>query len=96
MKTILLACLCLIPVGLQAQTSSQIIPIVKEVFRTVGRELLATLCLIGTLVVVTVISGVMLTLAVEPAIEAFLRQRPETRADANETWQVLGEALRGR
>jgi hypothetical protein len=34
MKTILLACLCLIPVGLQAQTSSQIIPIVKEVFRT--------------------------------------------------------------
>lgn len=46
--------------------------VVKEVFRTVGRELLATLCLIGTLVVVTVISGVMLTLAVEPAIEAFL------------------------
>jgi hypothetical protein len=34
MKTILLACLFLIPVGLQAQTSSQIIPIVKDVFRT--------------------------------------------------------------
>jgi hypothetical protein len=46
--------------------------VVKEVFRTVGRELLATLCLIGTHVVVTIFSGIMLTLAVEPAIEAFL------------------------
>jgi hypothetical protein len=46
--------------------------VVKEVFRTVGRELLATLCLIITLVVVTIFSGIMLTLAVEPAIEAFL------------------------
>lgn len=46
--------------------------VVKEVFRTVGRELLATLCLIGVLVVVTIVSGIMLTLAVEPAIEAFL------------------------
>jgi flagellar biosynthesis/type III secretory pathway ATPase len=34
-----------------------------------------------------------------PAIEAFLRQRPEARADVTETWQALGalgEALRGR
>ncbi|MFO0634696.1 MAG: hypothetical protein U0168_17775 [Nannocystaceae bacterium] len=46
--------------------------VVKQVFRTVGRELLATLCLIGALVVVTIFSGLMLTLAVEPAIEAFL------------------------
>jgi hypothetical protein len=46
--------------------------VVKDVFRTVGRELLATLCLIGALVVVTIFSGIMLSLAVEPAIEAFL------------------------
>ena len=31
-----------------------------------------------------------------PAIEAFLRQRPEARADVVETWHALGEALRGR
>ena len=46
--------------------------VVKEVFRTIGRELLATLCLVGVLVVVTIFSGIMLSLAVEPAIEAFL------------------------
>lgn len=46
--------------------------VVKQVFRTIGRELLATSCLIGALVVVTIFSGLMLTLAVEPAIEAFL------------------------
>lgn len=46
--------------------------VIKQVFRTIGRELLATLCLIGALVVVTIFSGLMLTLAVEPAIEAFL------------------------
>lgn len=31
-----------------------------------------------------------------PAIEAFLRQRPEARAEVTQTWQALGEALRGR
>jgi hypothetical protein len=46
--------------------------VVKQVFRAVGRELLATLCLIGVLVVTTILSGIMLSLAVEPAIEAFL------------------------
>ena len=46
--------------------------VVKDVFRTIGREFLATLCLIGALVVVTIFSGIMLSLAVEPAIEAFL------------------------
>lgn len=33
MKTTLLACLCLIPIGLRADGAAQIIPIVKEVFR---------------------------------------------------------------
>jgi len=46
--------------------------VVRDVFRSIGREFLATLCLIGALVVVTIFSGIMLSLAVEPAIEAFL------------------------
>jgi len=31
-----------------------------------------------------------------PAIEAFLRQRPEARVDVTQTWQALEAALRGR
>lgn len=46
--------------------------VVKQVFRAVGRELLATLCLIGVLIVTTILSGIFLSMAVEPAIEAFL------------------------
>lgn len=46
--------------------------VVKQVFRAVGRELLATLCLIGVLIFTTILSGIFLSMAVEPAIEAFL------------------------
>lgn len=46
--------------------------VIKAVFRNIGRELLATLCLIGALIVVTIFSGIMLTQAVQPAVEAFL------------------------
>lgn len=46
--------------------------VVKEAFRKVWRELLATLCLIVLLVVVTLLSGELLALAVRPAVENFL------------------------
>ncbi len=46
--------------------------VVKEAFRKVGRELLATLCLIVLLAVVTLLSGELLALAVRPAVENFL------------------------
>jgi hypothetical protein len=46
--------------------------VVKEAFRKVGRELLATLCLIFVLAVVTLGSGELLALAVRPAVENFL------------------------
>lgn len=46
--------------------------VVKEAFRKVWRELLATLCLIVLLVAVTLLSGELLALAVRPAVENFL------------------------
>ncbi|MBL8718797.1 MAG: hypothetical protein JNL79_22635, partial [Myxococcales bacterium] len=46
--------------------------VVKEAFRKVGRELLATLCLIVLLAIVTLLSGELLALAVRPAVENFL------------------------
>jgi hypothetical protein len=46
--------------------------VVKEAFKRVGRELLATICLILALVVITLISGELLALAVRPAVRAFL------------------------
>jgi hypothetical protein len=46
--------------------------IVGETFRKIGRELLATLCLIGTLFLVTILSGIILFQLVAPAMEAFI------------------------
>lgn len=46
--------------------------IIRGALRRVKNELLATLCLIGTLMVLAVGGGVALKMAVEPAVEAFL------------------------
>ena len=58
--------------GRVASGEAQASAVIKDVFRTIGREVLATLCLIGGLIVVTIFSGIMLSFAVQPAIEAFL------------------------
>jgi hypothetical protein len=43
----------------------------KRVFRRIGRELLATLCLIGALIAVMQLTGLAISLALKPAMEAF-------------------------
>ncbi len=46
--------------------------VVKNIFRRVKNELLATFCLIGVLLLVTICGGLALRAAVEPAVESFL------------------------
>lgn len=46
--------------------------VVRMVFRRVKGELFATLCLVGTLAGLTILSGLALRASVEPAVESFL------------------------
>src|SRR5262249_35570404 len=46
--------------------------IVKDTFRKIGRELLATLALIGVLIAVTVVGGFLLAALVEPAMDVVI------------------------
>jgi hypothetical protein len=75
--------------------------VVKDTFKRIARELVATLILIVFLVVVTLMGGLLLTDAVEPAVEALLTYLfaavlyVQLAPDASSFWILLSLGLAG-